>query len=366
MCGASVPKKDGGTPTCTEHIDAGGDKKCDICGADIVTQEPEVVITDFTITLKDQDGTAIAGAVIKLVTSSGEEACTVTTDGNGAASGSAAVGTYTAVCHELPFGFIAADTSITLTEGTNSFSLSAINNIPNGTQERPFVIVESVTEAAIPAATAYYFTLKGAESKTLVIENGNVKLTVGGTVYTPDSDGKIEVLLASDANSIRFGISLLIENTADTENDVTINLISELGSIDNPVSDLALSETITAPVEKESSYYYRWVATAGGTLSVSTDTVGASVQLYNTATMQVVVTDNTGGASVAVNEGDEISIIIESLGIEDINKAMEPMFTTSPGDERSGMGFTVMASFCDKIKANMALCKDFVAKICAF
>ena len=40
------------------------------------------------------------------------------------------------------------------------------------------------------------------------------------------------------------------------------------------------------------------------------------------------------------------------VGIENIAQAMEPLFTTDTGDERSGMGFTVMESFMDKIKVD--------------
>ena len=36
-------------------------------------------------------------------------------------------------------------------------------------------------------------------------------------------------------------------------------------------------------------------------------------------------------------------------GIEDIEKAMTPMYTSKPGLERSGMGFTVMESFMDSL-----------------
>ena len=35
-------------------------------------------------------------------------------------------------------------------------------------------------------------------------------------------------------------------------------------------------------------------------------------------------------------------------GIPDIEKARQPMFTTG-GEERSGMGFTIMESFMDKL-----------------
>ena len=44
-----------------------------------------------------------------------------------------------------------------------------------------------------------------------------------------------------------------------------------------------------------------------------------------------------------------ISIEDEGVGIEDIEKAREPMFTTGKTEERSGMGFTVMESFMDKV-----------------
>ena len=37
-------------------------------------------------------------------------------------------------------------------------------------------------------------------------------------------------------------------------------------------------------------------------------------------------------------------------GIQDIKKAMEPLYTTLPEEERSGLGFSVMESFCDSVK----------------
>lgn len=38
------------------------------------------------------------------------------------------------------------------------------------------------------------------------------------------------------------------------------------------------------------------------------------------------------------------------VGIEDINKAMEPLYTTKPDEERSGMGFAFMEAFMDELK----------------
>lgn len=38
------------------------------------------------------------------------------------------------------------------------------------------------------------------------------------------------------------------------------------------------------------------------------------------------------------------------IGIDDVQQAREPLFTSKPGEERSGMGFTVMESFMDKLE----------------
>ncbi|MBE6911932.1 MAG: anti-sigma F factor [Ruminococcaceae bacterium] len=50
-------------------------------------------------------------------------------------------------------------------------------------------------------------------------------------------------------------------------------------------------------------------------------------------------------------EGNILEIIIRDrgLGIPDIDKAKTPLFTTG-GDDRSGMGFTIMESFMDNLK----------------
>ena len=40
----------------------------------------------------------------------------------------------------------------------------------------------------------------------------------------------------------------------------------------------------------------------------------------------------------------------KGCGIEDVEKAMEPLFTTAPEEERAGLGFAVMQSFCDKVR----------------
>ncbi len=57
-------------------------------------------------------------------------------------------------------------------------------------------------------------------------------------------------------------------------------------------------------------------------------------------------------ASVKEDNTLTVKIRDKGVGIEDISKAMEPLFTTSPGEERAGLGFAVMQSFCDRVKVS--------------
>lgn len=63
------------------------------------------------------------------------------------------------------------------------------------------------------------------------------------------------------------------------------------------------------------------------------DTIGAvtlTVQMFENGRIRVRVRDR-------------------GCGIEDIDRAMEPLFTTG-GEERSGLGFSVMQSFTDRLR----------------
>ena len=46
----------------------------------------------------------------------------------------------------------------------------------------------------------------------------------------------------------------------------------------------------------------------------------------------------------------EIHISDNGVGIKDIERALTPFYTSKPNEERSGMGFTVMESFMDKLE----------------
>ena len=51
-------------------------------------------------------------------------------------------------------------------------------------------------------------------------------------------------------------------------------------------------------------------------------------------------------------EGTKLTIMIEDhgVGIEDVEEARQPFFTTKPDMERSGMGFAFMETFMDEVE----------------
>ena len=51
----------------------------------------------------------------------------------------------------------------------------------------------------------------------------------------------------------------------------------------------------------------------------------------------------------------QIEISDSGKGIEDVEVAMRPLYTSKPDLERSGMGFTIMESFMDEIRVESAL-----------
>lgn len=50
------------------------------------------------------------------------------------------------------------------------------------------------------------------------------------------------------------------------------------------------------------------------------------------------------------DDGIKITVRDKGCGIEDVEKALEPLYTTDQSGDRSGMGFAIMGSFTDKLK----------------
>lgn len=83
--------------------------------------------------------------------------------------------------------------------------------------------------------------------------------------------------------------------------------------------------------------------------AVSEAVTNAIIHGYENKSGKVIIT--------CLLEGDvlHISVSDKGQGIADIEKAMEPLFTTRPELERSGMGFSFMEAFMDDLEVVSAI-----------
>lgn len=77
--------------------------------------------------------------------------------------------------------------------------------------------------------------------------------------------------------------------------------------------------------------------------AVSEAVTNSIIHGYEQEIGQVFLTCTKAGADVS------ITITDYGKGIDDVNKAREPFFTTRPDKERSGMGFAFMEAFMDEV-----------------
>ena len=77
--------------------------------------------------------------------------------------------------------------------------------------------------------------------------------------------------------------------------------------------------------------------------AVSEAVTNAIIHGYNGGTGKIMLVCGIDGNELLVEVTDK------GVGIQDIEKAMEPMYTSRPELERSGMGFAFMQTFMDKV-----------------
>lgn len=78
--------------------------------------------------------------------------------------------------------------------------------------------------------------------------------------------------------------------------------------------------------------------------AVSEAVTNSIIHGYNGVTGEIEIQCQIDGQDVY------IEVIDHGVGIQDIDKAMEPLYTTKPEWERSGMGFAFMEAFMDDLE----------------
>lgn len=77
--------------------------------------------------------------------------------------------------------------------------------------------------------------------------------------------------------------------------------------------------------------------------AVSEAVTNAIVHAYPEDSGAVLLSGRVSGRTVYITVSDY------GIGIADIDRAREPLYTGAPEQERSGLGFSIMESFCDEI-----------------
>ena len=87
--------------------------------------------------------------------------------------------------------------------------------------------------------------------------------------------------------------------------------------------------------------------------AVSEAVTNAIIHGYENETKSVKKTDNLQKVRLRCSFTGKLLVIEvedKGVGISDVEQAMEPLFTTKPDKERSGMGFSFMEAFMDELE----------------
>ena len=304
---------------CTEHIDADGDFLCDGCGAAVIPEGPKQV--DVTFTVKDDAGKVLAGVTVILANGEDEQYNLTTTasDSNGKITAKLYTGTYDVYFDydTDALGYYISDTdSITVNADTTVLDLVLVDNNPDGTVEKPYVISAGENEITLPVGASYnYIVYRAVNLFFTATEATGVKVIYKDVEYTADADGVIYFpLLGADTNSAE---QLVIENNTESAITFSLEVNSALGTHGNPiVIETAGTAITTATLTGEDIVYYTYTAAISGTFTITVGTDGAYVSMLNATTYESVnsAEDAEGGVIVLlVNEGDVILIDV-SIG----------------------------------------------------
>ena len=120
-----------------------------------------------------------------------------------------------------------------------------------------------------------------------------------------------------------------------------------------PINEMKL--TLTSRSSNE-SFARVAVAAFAAQLDPTVEEIGDIKTAVSEAVTNCIVhayKDNLGPIYITVGVFENRKVRIKNrdvgCGIEDVEKAMEPLFTTG-GEERAGLGFAVMESFTDSLK----------------
>jgi stage II sporulation protein AB (anti-sigma F factor) len=91
--------------------------------------------------------------------------------------------------------------------------------------------------------------------------------------------------------------------------------------------------------------------------AVSEAVTNSIIHGYEGQDGRITILSKISGRSIYIEISDQ------GCGISDVKKAMEPMFTTRPKEDRSGMGFSFMEAFMDRLEVQSTVGLGTVVKM---
>lgn len=122
-----------------------------------------------------------------------------------------------------------------------------------------------VTDEIAPGASVFY-SVYGANNKILTVESANACITIDGVTYAP-VDGVISVPV--QAEDPRTPVIIVVGNTGEEAESFTVEMISPLGSMENPEPMMEGLTTATIEEGDTDGYWYSWTAEADTKVTIT-------------------------------------------------------------------------------------------------
>lgn len=309
------------TPECT-HVDKDDDYLCDLCGehfddGDEEPEQPAVTTKEVTFIVKLDDGTVLSGVKLALVR--GDIRIDLVSDANGKATAALEQLAYSVEydTDTLPEYCMADTSGFKVEEGTTEVNLIIIDNTPNGTEAKPFPVLESEIAVTIGAKEELVYVYRGSSMKILSLDNADVIVSYGDEERNASADNPIYVI-PSDIGKATY---ITLKNPTNEEISCTLHFDAPLGSNENPI---AIDERcVTVIVNNEKTVYYSYTVANDGVITLNCDNERNSITLTRIIMKngepipQTVQTNGLSSISMEVKEGDVITIGVSALEAND-------------------------------------------------
>ena len=321
-------------PACTAHTDADDNLLCDNCGvsfddgAEAVI--PDVTGKEVTFIVELKDGGTLSG--VKFTLARGEKSFDLVSGADGSVKQTLDIGAYSVSCDysTLPENHSVETLGFKITETTDTVKIIVVDDTPDGTEDKPFWLLDESADYTFEAGQTLHFTIRGNGEKILTVFSSDVIVTYSDKdsdnvldTYLPE-DGKVVVSI--DQKSTNFSVT----NTSASSATITLLIEIPLGSMGNPI--VLETNSGNAAVSSATTLHYKWIADKNGVLVATTTTANANISVTryipkivdNNGVEEeilipvVLLIDSETTAYVQVNEGDEIMIVVSTENKEEL------------------------------------------------